>query len=83
MYESDLFDDDDDDEMFIHGRRVTRSPQAGAAMSAIQTVAEAMRAGKDISKAGGWIKDFVYAVTAPIYKSLNRDHNVHAIKRLH
>ena len=79
VFTSNLSDDSDADTMSVRRRRIIRSPQAGA-MSAIQTVAEAMRAGKDISKAGGWIKDFVYAITAPIIKSLNRDQNVHAIK---
>lgn len=79
VFTSNLVENTDADTMPVRKRRVTRSPQLGA-MSALQTVAEAVRHGKDISKAGGWIKDFVYAIAAPMVKNLNRDRNVHAIK---
>ena len=46
------FDSSDaNDEVLIRGRRVKREPQGGMAIKVIQTVAEALCAGKDISKA--------------------------------
>ena len=38
--------------------------------------------GKEIGIAGGAIKDFVFNLAGPIFKSLNKDKNVHAIKGL-
>ena len=45
-------------------------------------ISDILSTGKDISMAGGWIKDFVFSLTGPIFKSLNRDQNVHATKGL-
>ena len=57
--------------------RVKRTPIAGAGLD---LVTELVKSGKDISTAGGFIKDFVYSIAAPIFKSLSKDHNVHALK---
>ena len=53
-------------------QRVKRSPT--------NLLIEAVKAGKDISSAGGYIKDFIYNIAAPIYSSLSHDHNAHVMK---
>ena len=39
--------------------------------SGLATITDIIKAGKYISQAGGWMKDFVYSIKAPTFKSLN------------
>ena len=41
---------------------------------------ELIKSGKDISTAGGNIKEFVYVMAASIFTALSKDRNIHAIK---
>ena len=59
------------------GKRAKRSPTAGVGLD---LVTELIKSGKDISTAGGNIKEFVYAMAAPILTALSKDRNIHAIK---
>ena len=61
------------------GHRMKRSPLPGAGLDLITDL---VKTGKDISTAGGDMKDFMFSIASPILKSLSNDHNVHVLKGL-
>ena len=61
------------------GHRMKRSPLPGAGLDLITDL---VKTGKDISTAGGYMKDFMFSIASPILKSLSNDQNVHVLKGL-
>ena len=59
----------------INRKKRTPLPVAG-----LNLIADLVKSGKDISTAGGYMKDFMFSIAAPILKSLSNDNNVHVLK---
>ena len=59
---------------------VKRNKRAPLPVAGLEMIADIVISGKDISMAGGYMKDFMFFIVAPILKSLSNDHNVHVLK---